>query len=46
MPLKAWKNSERSSSTSTPVTRRRTENIIDVPRPKTFIPSPVGLMNT
>ena len=42
MPLKAWKNSARSSSRSTPVTRRRTENTIEVPRPKTFIPSPVG----
>ena len=46
MPLNAWKNSERSSSTSTPVIRRSTENIIEVPRPKTFIPSPVGCMNT
>ena len=26
--------------------RRRTENIIDAPRPKNFIPSPVGRMNT
>ena len=46
MPLKAWKNSERSSRTSTPVMRRSTENIIDVPRPNTFIPRPVGFMNT
>ncbi len=46
MPLKAWKNSDRSSSTSTPVTRRRTENITDVPLPKTLIPNPVGRMKT
>ena len=46
IPLKAWKNSDRSSSTSTPVIRRRTENIIEVPRPKTRIPKPVGCMKT
>jgi hypothetical protein len=28
------------------VIRRRIPNIIEVPRPKSFIPRPVGIMNT
>ena len=46
MLLNAWKNSEMSSSKLRPVIRRRTENITEVPTPKSFIPRPVGFMNS